>query len=226
LRSRGRQEFFAVVLDQLTQLIGRTSGTRLPPERRLAEELGVTRAEVRKCLAILESEGRLVRKVGRGTFVRGQETGFTADINALSRDTSPRDAMQARLLIEPELAAVAAVHATAKQIDAMRDLATRTRGSRTWEEYEVADGRFHRLIAECSGNNLLMVVHDIVNEVRRAVIGGWLDTHPTGPPADYSSFAEHDAIVAAIEKRDRVTAAEAMRRHLRTTNARLIGSED
>lgn len=215
-----------MVSDQLAQFMGTMAGTRLPPERRLAEQFGVSRAEVRKCLAILEAEGRLVRHVGRGTFLRGQDAGLPADTSDLSRDTSPHDAMQARLLIEPELAGIAAVYATAKQIDAMRELTRRMRAARTWAEYEQADGHLHRLIAECSGNKLLMALHGIVDEVRRAVIWGWLDSRPTGPSPDYSSFAEHDAIVAAIEKRDRLAAAEAMRRHLRTTKDRLIGSPD
>lgn len=215
-----------MVAQQLGQLIDGLTGSRLPPERVLAAQFGVSRAEIRKCLAALATEGRLVRHVGRGTFLRDAAAAPIADIRSLARDTSPRDAMQARLLLEPELASVAAVHATPKQIDTMHVLTGQMRAAPTWAAYESADGQLHQLIAACSGNKLLTVVHSIIDEVRRAVVWSWLDSRPTGPPADYSSFAEHDAIVAAIERRDRAGAAAAMRQHLRTTQARLIGTID
>lgn len=195
---------------------------RLPPERRVAAELGLSRAEVRKTLALLEAQGRIVRHVGRGTFLRqdGEDVDAFRD---LKLRTGPREAMEARLLIEPELAGLAAINATAEQISGLREVTAATRQVPDWAEYERLDALFHRLIAEAAGNRLLVAVHDIVNEVRRAVIWTWLDTRPAGPPPDYSSFAEHEAILAAIARRDRQEAADAMRRHLRTTSARLIG---
>jgi DNA-binding FadR family transcriptional regulator len=132
--------------------------------------------------------------------------------------------MEARLLIEPELASLAAINATAKQIEMMRTLAAQMRMASDWKAYEQFDGRLHQVIAEAAGNKLLVAVHETVNEVRRAVVWKWLDTRPAKPPADYSSFGEHDRILDAIEARDRAGAKDAMRRHLRTTNSRLIGS--
>lgn len=133
--------------------------------------------------------------------------------------------MEARLLIEPELASLAAVNATFKQIEVMRVLTGQMREVTTWKAYEQYDGKLHRLIAESTGNSLLVAVHKTVDEVRRAVVWKWLDTHPSGPSADYSSFAEHDAIVNAIEQHDRASAMEAMRRHLRTTVDKLMGPQ-
>lgn len=197
---------------------------RLPPERRVAAELGLTRTEVRKAYALLEAEGRIVRQVGRGTFLQpeGRERD---DLQDVKLRTGPREAMQARLLIEPELAALAAVNANVQQISQLRALTAETRTVATWAEYERLDARFHRLLAEAAGNTLLVAVHEVVNEVRRAVIWTWLDTRPAGPPPDYSSFDEHEAILHAVAHRDRAGAADAMRRHLRTTTRRLIGSE-
>ena len=198
---------------------------RLPPERRIAAELGLTRAAVRKTLDRLEAEGRIVRHVGRGTFLRGDHDGAGGAMETIKRHTSPREAMQARLLVEPELAALAAVNASSEQIGRLRALAASMRTVPDWSGYEHLDGRFHREIAEAAGNKLLLAVHDLVNEVRRAVIWAWLDTRPAGPPADYSSFAEHEAILDAIARRDRQRAAQAMRDHLRTTSRKLIGSD-
>lgn len=198
-------------------------GTQLPPERRLAAECGVSRAEIRKALSRLEQEGHLSREIGRGTFVRSPPADQLADVPNLKRSTSPREVMEARLVLEPELASLAAVNATTGHIEHMRELAVRMRRAGNWKDYEHEDGELHRLIARSAGNTLLEAVHRILDEVRRAVVWKWLDTRPSGPPVDYSSFAEHDRLIDAIERHDRTGAEEAMRHHLRTTADKLIG---
>jgi DNA-binding FadR family transcriptional regulator len=212
-----------LVVDLLRTYVESGPGTRLPPERLLANELGVSRNEIRKGLSFLEREGLLSRQVGRGTFVSATQP-KPSDEDGLKRGTSPREAMEARLLLEPELAGLAALNATFSQIEEMRETAALARRSKTWAAYEELDARLHRVIAAAAGNRLLLAVHQIVNDVRRAVIWKRLDTRPLGPPDGYSSFEEHDAIVSAIEGRDRNGAMEAMRSHLRTTSERLFGS--
>ena len=215
-----------MVAHLLARYIDAGAGTQLPPERQLAAEFGVSRSEIRKALARLELDGRLSRETGRGTFVTTPPTDHLADLSSLQRCTSPREVMEARLLLEPELASLAAVNATYQQIEAMKLLTRQMRQAETWQAYEQFDGQLHRLLAESTGNKLLEAVHRIADDVRRAVVWKWLDTRPSGPPTDYSSFAEHDTIIDAIERRDRAGAMEAMRRHLRTTSERLLGSKD
>ena len=187
---------------------------RLPPERALAEKFGVNRAELRKAYAVLEAEGRLWRHVGKGTFVKDRTTPSHAMVNALADRTTPLEAMQARRVIEPELARLAALNATRAHIAMMRARCAEMRQARSWAEYEEVDARFHATIAEAAGNSLLAELHAVVNGVRRSVVWGNLNIRPTGPSADYHSFAEHDAIVDAIDRRDRRGAAEAMIKHL------------
>ena len=202
-------------------------GGRLPPERELADRFGVNRGVVRKALAVLEAEGYIQRHVGRGTFLTGgpalaaDETHQRPDIAAIAERTSPPEAMQARLILEPELARLAALNATSAQIAALRQLSGRIRTVHSWSGYEALDWRFHDLIAEAGGNRLLVEMQRLLNGVRRAVVWGHLERRPVGPPPDYHSFAEHDAIVEAIASRDRRGAAEAMRRHLDSTAAAL-----
>jgi DNA-binding FadR family transcriptional regulator len=193
---------------------------RLPPEREVASRLGVARSEVRKALAVLEAEGRVWRHVGKGTFVtRGPAATPERKpaIAELADATSPPEAMEARLIVEPEIARRAALRATAAQVADLRRLAAAMRAATTWAEYEELDFRFHDLIAEAAGNRLLLEVERLVNGVRRAVVWGHLARRPTGPSPDYHSFDEHDALVAAIATRDRRGAAEAMKRHLDST---------
>lgn len=199
---------------------------RLPPERVLAAQFQVTRAELRKALAVLETEGRLRRHVGRGTFLATGRGASRSRIDELAEGTTPRDAMQARLVVEPELARLAALNATTTQIAEMRSLSAQLRRVRSWSDYETIDARFHTLIAEASGSRLLVEIHHIINGVRRKVVWGHLNVRPVGPSADYHSFNEHDAIVSAIANRDRRGAAEAMRQHLNATISTLVDDLD
>ncbi len=210
------------VLAHLRQWLDTAGAARLPPERTLAERLGTSRGEVRKALAVLEAEGRVWRHVGKGTFATlGATTGAPATradpVAELARATSPPEAMEARLILEPEIARRAALRATAVQVAELRRLSAAMRAAASWPDYEELDFRFHELIADAAGNRLLLEVERLVNGVRRAVVWGHLARRPQGPSPDYHSFDEHDAIVDAIATRDRRGAFEAMRRHLDST---------
>lgn len=203
---------------------GFAPGERLPPERVLSETLGVSRSELRKALAILESDGVLRRHVGRGTYLQHAErsTAVGSDVVRLAERTSPHEAMMARLTLEPELAALAALHATPKQLVEARRLNATMRAAPNWEDYERLDAEFHCAIAEAAGNSLLSELHRILNAVRVSVVWPRLDVPEGGPPVGYHSFAEHDAILDALDRRDRAGAHSAMRAHLKSTRATLL----
>ena len=193
---------------------------RLPAERDLATKFCVSRAEVRKALAVLEEEGLIHRHVGRGTFV-SRKAGTALMEKDIAARTSPLAAMQARYSIEPELARLAALNATAAQIAEMRALTLDMRQAETWDIYANLDWRFHNLIAEGTGNVLLMEIQRLLNDVRRYVVWSNLEKQVAGPPADYHSFEEHENIVDAIEQRDSAGAMQAMLNHLGGTKSHL-----
>lgn len=209
---------------------GLAEGARLPPERELCATLGVTRGELRKALLLLETEGTLQRHVGRGTFLArapkaARAGGVDQAILALSETTGPVEAMQARLAFEPEIARLAALHATPRHLRELRRLGQDMRSANTWAAYEALDGGFHEIIANASGNALLQSLHRILNGVRLVVVWRRLDTSAPGPRPSYHSFAEHDEIMAAMESRDGAAAASAMRAHLQAT-LNLMGARD
>jgi DNA-binding FadR family transcriptional regulator len=213
-------------LDTLRLRLARQdAGTRLPPERILADALAVSRPALRKALALLEAEGRIARHVGRGTFVANPPATSYTGLAALTARTSPHDAMMARLALEPELTRLAALHATPLQITSLQSLTQRIRAATTWDDYETHDHALHDLIAESAGNALLHELHKIMNAVRQVVVWRQLSPGRDGPPPDYHSFAEHDAIVAAITRRDRPAAAAAMRAHLHATLAAMTAED-
>jgi DNA-binding FadR family transcriptional regulator len=198
---------------------------RLPPERDLAVALGVTRAELRKALGALETEGQIWRHVGKGTFLGNRPTDTLSDISALAKRTNPAELMRARLIIEPEIARAAALTATPMHLAELRLCQTRTREAATWRQYENWDNRLHRTIAEATQNTPLLGLFDMLNALRRAVTWGRLRSNPVRPEPDHHSFTEHEAIIAAIENRDMNGAAAAMRVHLQSVERNLLARQ-
>lgn len=198
------------------------SNSRLPSERELCEILGVSRGELRKALAVLETHGELWRHVGKGTFIGARPLEEAFDIAAIARATNPREVMRARLVIEPLMAREAALNATAGDIAELDLCLKGARAAETWRQYETWDNRLHRTVAEAAHNIVLTALFDTLNAVRRAVVWGRLRENTLRPPADHHSFDEHDTIVRAIAERDLDGAEDAMRRHLRSVARHLI----
>jgi DNA-binding FadR family transcriptional regulator len=197
-------------------------GTRLPAERELSEVLGVSRGDLRKALADLEVRGELWRHVGKGTFVGARPVAEFFSIAAMAAQTNPAEVMRARLVIEPELAREAALHANAEDIETLQACVRESRLAESWRQYESWDNRLHRAIAEAAHNALLLAVFDTVNAVRRTVVWGRLREDRQRPPVDHHSFTEHEAILDAIAERDLGRAATSMRLHLQTVQTLLL----
>jgi DNA-binding FadR family transcriptional regulator len=210
-------------LARLRELIaagGFAAGDRLPPERRMIEELGIGRSSLRRALDVLEREGTIWRHVGKGTFVaQGGPHGAGGE---LARRTTPLKVMRARLCLEPAIAREAAMNASAEALQRLRVAMDRARAARTWAEYEAQDDAFHRAIAEATDNLPLVALFDQLNGIRRAIAWGSVERTTRRPPADHPSFAEHAAIAEVIAARSADGASEAMRRHLRSVAARLF----
>ncbi len=198
-------------------------GTRLPPERELCRTLGVSRSALRKALALLETEGRIWRHVGRGTFVGNRPLESMLAPGAVIDRVNPAQVMEARMHIEPELARLAALHATRSDLEEMRRCMTKSRQSRSWRVYETWDNNLHRAIACATHNPLLLSLFDSLNAVRRAVVWGRLRATRL-PAPEHHSFDDHEALVDAIAERDLEGAAACMRAHLCNVRARLTGN--
>ena len=171
---------------------------------------------------MVEAEGQIWRHVGKGTFIGSRPVAGQGDVAAIARKTNPGDVMRTRILLEPEVAAVAALNATPAHVAEMRVCLQRSRAAQTWRQYEAWDTRLHRAIAEATQNYLLLALLDMLTAVRRTVTWGRLRVNSERPKPDHHSFAEHEEIVEAIAERDRERAREAMRRHLETVERNLL----
>ena len=199
-------------------------GDRLESERDLIVRLGVTRARLRKALDTLEHEGAIWRHVGKGTFIASPNVALgPSNLKMLSQQVTPVQLMRARLSLEPAIAREAALHASQEAVQRLKHSRDLANEAPSWGEYEAQDDNFHRVLAEAADNVLLLSLFDHLNAVRRAVAWNAVVRTSERPPRTHLSFAEHDAIVAAIEARDPKAAQDAMRTHLGSVSARLFG---
>lgn len=214
----------AGLADRIKALIaerGMRHAERLPPERELGQLLGVSRSDLRKALATLEADGLIWRHVGRGTFLGARPVHNLDDVAFLGELANSQQLIDVRLALEPEMARLAAQKATAADLEAIRTCCARCRAAGEWRSYEAWDGNVHHAIARATHNKLMVHFFDTLNAVRRSIVWGQLRT-TGGPSEDHDSFAEHDAIFAAIAARDSDAAAAQMRDHLESVRRRVL----
>lgn len=194
---------------------------RIPPERELCLRLETTRSQLRKALSELEAQGRIWRHVGRGTFVGSRPVLNLLDVTYLRDQIKPEQVVTVRYNIEPELCRLAAQHAGKSDCEQMELCAKKCRNAEDWRTYEAWDNNLHHAIARATRNQLYLYFFETLNSVRQSIVWGQ-PRETRGPAADYSSFLEHDEIVAAISLGEGDRAARAMRRHLRSVYSRVL----
>jgi DNA-binding FadR family transcriptional regulator len=226
LQAVDNRRLYRQIADQIARLIEKgeyDAGERLPPERDLAKQLGVSRPSVREALIALEVEGYVEVRVGSGVYVLGPRP--AGKVSSLPADSGPFELIRARWLIEGECAALAAKSATKAQVRAMEEAlaemeADRDRGTMPL----AADRLFHLRIAEASGNSALALVVKTLWDQRTGPLFLRLEHHFDTPQLWTVAIREHRDVVAAIAKRDAAGARAAMRRHMDHAAKRFSGS--
>jgi GntR family transcriptional repressor for pyruvate dehydrogenase complex len=189
-------------------------GNRLPGERDLAQELGVSRPSVRSGLEALEAIGVVVSRRGAGTFIAEGPPDLGIEplslLASLHRLTAA-EMFEARLVLEVGVASLAARHATADELAAMADEVSEMFASlEDPKAFLVHDVRFHRAVAAGCGNRVLAALMEMVSaqfyELRKQTIGRARDLK--------ESAEMHRRIYRAIRARDREAAQAAMTEHL------------
>lgn len=216
------RRLYRKIADQLRKLIEAGEfalGARLPPERDLALQLGVSRPSVREAMIALEVEGLVEVRLGSGIYVRSPnpvaaERSVTAE--------APFEVIRARGLIEGELAAQAARSMNNGQVAGLR-LAVRAmkEDARRGLVPIRGDRLFHLRVAEASDNAVLLrLVRELFDE-RDNPLFARLGSHFEGGPSWTLAIAEHEAVVEAIAARAPDQARTAMQRHLQCSQDRL-----
>lgn len=197
-------------------------GAALPPERELAKQLGVSRSSVREALIALEMTGWVDIRTGNGVFV--MQPLPQANEPAEEADFGLQDLLQARLAFEGMLAELAAQHGTPAQRDQLRTLAdTLLRYSANDAAFLEQDKRFHLLISEMSGNEVLRDMMEYLWNKRDSAHFRRLERHYADNAFTEAMNRDHQQIAAAICAGDAAAARAAMESHLTQVEQRLLG---
>jgi GntR family transcriptional repressor for pyruvate dehydrogenase complex len=188
-------------------------GDKLPSERELCAQFGVSRPVVREAVRSLIAKGLLADNPRRGHVVSalGRDT-VTESLTLYLRGQrlDYRKLMEARTVVEVENAGLAAERASPEQVQALRDAAARLQVGMSAEEAALADTGFHRTIATATANEFFELLLD---SIRDALITVQLPTL-ADEKIVRGARRMHDRIVAQIAAGDREGAREAMRLHL------------
>lgn len=223
IQSVSTQRLYRQIADQLAELIRRGEfkpGDRLPSERDLSQQFGVSRASVREALIALEIDGLIDVRVGLGVFVNAAPAARSQ--SAALAEPGPFEVLAARGIVEGETAALAARegsaedHARIRQtLEQMADEMRATGGALH------ADELFHLRIAEASGNGALVHLVRQLWAFRYSAMFRKLDEHFDTRARHAQAIDEHRRIVEAIERRDADTARAALAAHLQSVRAAL-----
>jgi len=212
-KTRVSEEIIAQVRDLITS--GRLKvGDRLPAERELANTLQVGRSTVREAIRALESLGILEARPGEGTFLVSNPSDVRPDpitANAFKSWENQRKLFEVRMVIEPDLAALAARRASFEQIAKMREILREQEAAVKRGETGIKpDTTFHFLLAEAAGNEILLRIMDSLMDLLRKTREASLQTSGRS----LRSMKQHKAVLRAIETRDPVAAEKRMREHI------------
>ncbi len=198
-----------------------THGELLPPERVLAEQLGVSRNTLREAIAALRESGLVRTRRGRGggTVVtyEGVEPGSRPTVRT---GAALADAMDFRRVVEPGAAALAASRSLAADERAwLRQCVRAVRDAPDNAAHRIADSRFHLAVATLSGSPMLIEAVTRAQAALHELLGAIPVLHRN---IDHSN-EQHDAIVTAVLDGDSEAARRAMEEHCDATSALLRG---
>jgi DNA-binding FadR family transcriptional regulator len=221
------------IAEQLRGLIAQgefAAGARLPAERDLARQLGVSRPSVREALIALEVEGLVEVRTGSGIYVqpaRGRNGAVrriaTKEVDGT--EWGPLQLMQARELVESEVAALAARHARKPQVALIASALQQMQ-----EEVEAGveprggDEAFHAAVAQACGNEVLADTVRSYWDARHGPLFLRLGAYFENAASWNAALVEHAAVLEAIRARDAAAAKAAMQQHLKKSTSRYSAS--
>ncbi len=201
--------------DRIIQLIldeGLGQGDRLPNEAVLVERLGAGRSSVREAVKLLQSRNIVRVRQGSGTYVASNPGVVEDPLGFTFIDDKRRlahDLLEVRFMIEPEMARMAAEHATAEQAARITELCDESeRLAESGADYSEADTEFHNAVAQASGN---LVVPRLM-PILKASVPLFIDV--TGRRLVAETIRTHRGVADAIAAHDGTAAHDAMYLHL------------
>ena len=225
------QRLYRQIAEQLRTLISAGEwavGARLPAERDLARQLGVSRPSVREALIAMEVEGWVEVRTGSGVYVLDRSKAPSHDSHGNGRaaeispdEWGPLELIRARRVVEGEVAAMAATQAKRKHIDAMeKALASMKNDADRGVLPLEGDRAFHTAIVESCGNVVLIETIQRFWDSRRGPLFERLGGHFETVDSWRSAISEHQAIFDAVRNRNPDAARVAMHAHMDQSHKR------
>ena len=219
------RRLYQQIADQIRDLIQRgefKTGSKLPPERDLAQQLGVSRPSLREALIALDIEASVEIRSGSGVYVCTPPERPAKSTAAMGE--SPTELMQARAAFEGSVVMLACAHGTEPALLRLREIVKGMRSEvakrRTPTDH---DRQFHLTIAEMSGNSVMVrIVAELFDE-RHSPISAKISSRYENSRTWNLALKEHEAILRAIEARDPLAAQSAMHTHLKLSEERWVG---
>lgn len=212
----GKEDVTATLIGVFKRLISEGSlapGHRLPAERELAEMFGVSRSSLRQALKVLEIMGVISQRVGDGTYLNTAAPSILAEpmeFLILLDGLSFHELMEARLIVEPELAARAAARATPEDIAELRQALTEMEeNQQDHARFTENDLLFHKTIFRIAGNRVCTLMFTVVHQSLERLI------HLTSQLVEPEHTLQlHRRIFVAIRRKDADDARRRMTEHL------------
>jgi GntR family transcriptional repressor for pyruvate dehydrogenase complex len=192
-------------------------GARLPPERELAEQFGVSRVTVRDALRALEATGLVDIRVGArgGAFVRAPSGAIVAQAMSdmmLMSAVSPEDIVEARLIVELGTVTLACARATDEDLEPLRKLDKRARAELKAGTYtRELSWEFHALLAEAAHNG---AIDGLTQSFRSSLSMHPVRVREPRKTSFKATVEEHSRILQTVEQRDAETARRELAAHL------------
>ncbi|TDO50526.1 GntR family transcriptional repressor for pyruvate dehydrogenase complex [Kribbella sp. VKM Ac-2527] len=198
-------------------------GQKIPPERAMAETLGVGRAAVRNSIKSLALLGLIEQRQGDGTYLASRESDFLPRViewGLLLGERKITDLLELRTTLEVSLAGLAAARRTEQQAIELRTLVTQMELTKDPAVYIETDVLLHLAIARASGNSAMANILSNVQSLLRV----WATRVILTAGETETSLAMHTPIVNAIVEGDVTKAEDAMRAHMERAVRRLLAS--
>jgi DNA-binding FadR family transcriptional regulator len=220
------QRLYRQISEQLRTLIRAGEfpvGTRLPAERELAVQLGVSRPSLREALIALEVEGYIEVRMGSGIYVADPLPAVEG--SDLSTEEGPLELIMARSLLEGEVAAQAARLGKKRDFDAIEEAIEMMEAeAKAGKKPLDADRLFHVRIAQATGNSALVGVVRRLFDARLGPLFDQLHSHFETADVWAQAIAEHREVLRALRTKDPAAARAAMQTHMDIAYKRLTSS--
>ncbi len=216
LKKVSKNTVAAQVIEQISALIRSGSikpGDKLPSEREMAEQLGVSRPPLREAIRVLEYAGIVETRYGDGIYVKNAEMPLESNpvFSRLLHQYSLKEMIEMRKVVELAAVRFAAERATDEDIETLRGIQRRTEDAvGDMEAFVECDFLFHSSIAEATGNSMLFrtvqTMRKMMGQFNRELLSS----------EDYrlGVCRQHAAILACIARRESAKAAAALEKHL------------